>query len=163
MPLSGIQNIDLGTAGSQSGDTIRDAFNKVNGNFGLLGEIAGRNWYFAKYTTAFTSQTSVWTTGATLLSNVPGGDYLVFFSSGLKGGASGCLPNIRVNGSVDGGWGGTALLYPAPNAMPDLIYLDRVNKITLSAPQDLRLEYRRKSGSGTATFQYQQLLMIGPL
>ena len=37
--MPGIQTINLGTAGTQSGDIVRDAFEKCNNNFSYLDDV----------------------------------------------------------------------------------------------------------------------------
>ncbi len=76
-----ITTISIGTAGTQSGDKVRDAFSIVNNNFSnfQLNDLKGYYKYFNSggWEIAYES----WATSAALLSNIPAGTYLVFLSA----------------------------------------------------------------------------------
>lgn len=77
-----IQTINLGTAGTQSGDKVRDAFNKVNQNFSgfMLSNTSG---YYLAYSETAISVTSTTLSYTDTIFSAPGGTYLIFLSANL--------------------------------------------------------------------------------
>jgi len=164
MGLAGIDNVNLGTAGTQSGDTIRDAFNKVNNNFGLLGSLAGCEWYYGEYESSDISVSGPsWTDpGYILINGVPAGDYLAMFWAAWRADAG--TPNIRPKGIVDGGLYQVALFQRAWSGASSYYNLmSRLRKITLTTLQDIGFECRNKDGAYSTKFNHIALLLIGPL
>jgi len=78
-----VQTINLGTAGTQSGDKVRDAFGKVNDNFAnfQLSDLKGYYKYFSA--TEYDTVSGAWQDTSTLISSVPAGTYLIFCSAQL--------------------------------------------------------------------------------
>ncbi len=75
-----ITTISIGTAGTQSGDKVRDAFSIVNDNFSnfQLSDLKGFHKYFNA--TGFTNvKNSSWTYSSALISSIPAGTYLIWF------------------------------------------------------------------------------------
>lgn len=77
-----IQTINLGTAGTQSGDKVRDAFDKVNQNFSgfMLSNTSG--YYLAYSETAISVSSTTLSYTGTIFS-APKGTYLIFLSANL--------------------------------------------------------------------------------
>jgi|GEM_PF-2340143 len=101
-----VTTISLGTAGTQSGDKVRDAFNIVNQNFQnfQLSDLKGYYKYsemdgFWDYISATWSYTSA------ILSSIPAGTYMLLLSaqmfSGDGGGASQPVMGITDGNNVD--------------------------------------------------------------
>lgn len=81
-----VTTISIGTAGTQSGDKVRDAFSIVNENFAnlMLGDL--KNYQATSYSVS--SEVSTYS-NATLLSNIPAGTYLVLLSANFQPGQEG--------------------------------------------------------------------------
>ncbi len=77
-----IQTINLGTAGTQSGDKVRDAFDKVNQNFSgfMLSNTSG---YYLAYSETAISVTSTTLSYTNTIFSAPKGTYLIFLSANL--------------------------------------------------------------------------------
>ena len=91
-----IKTINLGTAGTQSGDKVRDAFDKVNQNFsGFMDAFDKVNQNFSGFMLSNTSgyylaysETAISVTSTTLsytdtIFSAPKGTYLIFLSANL--------------------------------------------------------------------------------
>jgi len=89
-----VQTINLGTAGAQSGDKVRDAFDKVNDNFidFQASDLKGYYKYRMADASSFSSMTDTWATSAALLSSIPAGTYLVWIGARLT----------SLDGKIDG-------------------------------------------------------------
>lgn len=72
-----VTTISLGTAGTQSGDKVRDAFNIVNQNFQnfQLNDLKG---FYKYYGSAIAVKNTSWATTSELFSSIPAGTYLMF-------------------------------------------------------------------------------------
>lgn len=97
-----MQTISLGTAGTQSGDKVRDAFNIVNQNFQnfQLNDLKGFYKFFDASGWDDVISTS-WDYSSAVLSSIPAGTYIALLSAMLES-YDGNGESIPVMGITDG-------------------------------------------------------------
>ena len=70
------QTIDLGTQGTQSGDNVRNAFDKANDNFNELYNAIQNVYYVDSQGLTYSANSTSYRTGSTLISSLPVGTYI---------------------------------------------------------------------------------------
>lgn len=152
-----IQVIDLGTAGTQSGDTIRNAFQKVNSNFANMLFTDLKGVYVVEYITEVSDATGNIRNTSTLLT-VPAGTYILIMGSRLKGSAAGNIGEIY-GAFVTLGSLTNHIRHYTHNTTLYFSYTS-ICKVTLTESDNFFFRYRRRAGSGTSYFSNTYAIFI---
>lgn len=157
------QTIDLGTQGTQSGDTIRNAFDKCNDNFNELyggkgaviyhGSLVGQS-----YSTSSTSYSNT----STIVSSVPAGTYIAILT---VVGATEIIDDtgyIKIRDSSAGDIGLWAKWSKHQIGTDDSgnAITTAMNIVTFSGSRTLYGQYKRLAGSGSVSITDIILAMI---
>lgn len=140
------QTIDLGTQGTASGDTIRNAFDKCNDNFDELYQLVDKlGGYKGEYSTQTTSTTTSFVYSSTFGDQIPAGDYLVIVSCWMYSNTSATVHTNVVFDGLTNIYG----VIPAGSG-----FIQNAAAIVFISPTsavDVRIGVRRRGGSGDAS------------
>ena len=140
------QTINLGTQGTQSGDTVRAAFDKCNDNFDELYQLVDKlGGYKGEYSPQITSSTTSFVYSSTFGDTIPVGDYLLLVSSWMYSNTSGTVhTNVVFEGL-------TNIYGVIPSGSGFIQNVAAMAFISPSASVSVRVGVRRRGGAGDAS------------
>ncbi len=140
------QTIDLGILGTQSGDTIRNAFDKCNDNFDELYQLVDKlGGYKGEYSTQTTSTTTSFVYSSTFGDTIPPDDYLVIVSCWMYSNTAGTVHTNVVFDGLTNVYG----VIPAGSG-----FIQNAAAIVFISPTantSVRIGVRRRGGTGDAS------------
>ena len=140
------QTIDLGTLGSVSGDTIRNAFDKCNDNFDELYQLVDKlGGYKGEYSTQTTSTTTSFVYSSTFGDTIPPGNYLAIVSCWMYSNTTG---TVHTNVVFDGV---TNIYGVIPSGSGFIQNVAAIAFISPSSNVAVKVGVRRRGGTGDAS------------
>jgi hypothetical protein len=155
------QTINLGTQGTQSGDTVRTAFDKSNDNFDELYGAVQCVYHADQQGLSYSNSLTSYYSTATILSGVPAGTYVCLMTVLCSTDSEDVTGNIKLRTS-EGDLGVVVKFTKNAQGLFDTgnIWWTNQRVVTLSSQQNIFGQYRRLSGAGSVSISGIQLTMI---
>lgn len=159
------QTINLGTAGTNSGDTVRNAFDICNDNFTeLYGGKGAVIYHGSQLSQSYSSSTSSsYSNTTTIVSSVPAGTYIIILSIAGSTTLIGDSGFIKIRdasmGDITGLWAKWSKHQVGTDDSGNSVTTNMVIA-TLTQTCNLYGQYKRLAGSGTVYLSDIKLAMI---